>query len=479
MFGKINVTLLFAAFAASLIQASGQPKIQEIDQLIQKYADHGYFNGTILVAENDKIIYQKAFGYSNFEWKIRNTIESAFRIGSLTKPITASLVLKLVQEGKIRLQNTINDYLPYYPAHGRNISLHQLLNHTSGIPSFTNRPDLERINKNYIPVDSFVLRYCSGAPEFPPGSNFRYNNSGYYILGAIIEKVTGSTYAEALQRYLFHHLKMEHAGFFNNDQLIPNRAYGYVRSLTGLIPAGYYDMTIPFSTGGVTSTVPDLLKWVRLFQDNSVLHDSLIKKTNEASSEVRSGQGYSYGWFIEKKKMKAKEITIVSHGGEVDGFNSLVIRIPEDDKVIIFVNNTGVTKIREIGFTILNLLYDEPTQLPKKNMNAWIGQSLKNNGADKTLQLYNALDKTEYSNLVPEELGTWSRYLLRINRTDEALLLMQFVTQINPQSFLAQNLLGDIYRRMGNKELARKAYEESLRLNPGNFIAEEGLRALR
>ena len=174
-----------------------------------------------------------------------------------------------------------------------------------------------------------------------------------------------------------------------------------------------------------------------------------------------------------------REVTVVSHGGEVDGFNNIIIRVPEDKKIIVFFNNTGVTKIREIGFNILNILYEQPIEAPKKNLNTWIGASLLQNGAEKTFTALNALDKKEYAPLHPEELGTWARYLLRLNRPAEALMIVQLLTKINPQSFFAYTFLGDIYKRMGEKELARNAYLESLKISPGNPLATRGLEELR
>lgn len=458
---------------------AAQTKVAKLDEMISMYEKFGYINGTILVIDSGKTFYQKAFGKADFDWDIPNTLDTKFKIGSLTKPITASLILKLVQEKKISLSNTINDFLPWYPEQGKRITIHQLLNHTSGIPSFTNRPDLDQINKFRVNPDTFVLRYCAAPLEFEPGAVFRYNNSAYFILGVIIEKVTNLNYDQALKKYLFAPLKMTNSGFFHNDTIIAHRAKGYTTTLNGFAPASYYDMSIPFSAGGITSTAKDLQNWMNIFWDPAFLHDSLIRKTNMGSISIRPGQGYSYGWYVEKKLLPGREVTVVSHGGEVDGFNNIIIRVPEDKKIIVFFNNTGVTKIREIGFNILNILYEQPIEVPKKNLNTWIGASLLQNGAEKTFTALNALDKKEYAPLHPEELGTWARYLLRLNRPAEALMIVQLLTKINPQSFFAYTFLGDIYKRMGEKELARNAYLESLKISPGNPLATRGLEELR
>ena len=148
-----------------IFKGAAQTKVAKLDEMISMYEKFGYINGTILVIDSGKTFYQKAFGKADFDWDIPNTLDTKFKIGSLTKPITASLILKLVQEKKISLSNTINDFLPWYPEQGKRITIHQLLNHTSGIPSFTNRPDLDQINKFRVTTFSpHTIRNCIPGP---------------------------------------------------------------------------------------------------------------------------------------------------------------------------------------------------------------------------------------------------------------------------------------------------------------------------
>src|SRR6266446_6326232 len=195
----MRTTKLLILFFLAFITATNvlaQHNVQKIDLLMKRYYDYGQFNGSILVAEKGKIIYEKGFGMANMEWAIPNRPDTRFRVGSVTKQFTATLVLQLVEEGKIKLDGKIGDYLADYRKDtGGRITIHQLLNHTSGIPDYTHRPDFSAdISRNPYRVTDFVKKFASGDLEFEPGSKFSYSNSGYSVLGAIIEKVTGKSY---------------------------------------------------------------------------------------------------------------------------------------------------------------------------------------------------------------------------------------------------------------------------------------------
>src|SRR3972149_550101 len=192
------MAILTLFFLSSLVTA--QDKAGQIDGLMKLYSDYGQFNGTVLVAENGKIIYKKGLGLADMEWNIPNKPDTKFRLGSITKQFTSMLVLQLVEEGKLSLEGKLSDYLPYYREDtGKKVTIHHLLTHTSGIPSYTNLPNFGReVSRNPYQVEEFVKKYCSGDLEFEPGAKFSYNNSGYFLLGAVIDKITGKPYEQAL-----------------------------------------------------------------------------------------------------------------------------------------------------------------------------------------------------------------------------------------------------------------------------------------
>src|SRR5437764_5438582 len=180
----------FALLAVLAFQTSAlaQDKAAKIDQMISLYQKYGQFNGSALVADNGKVIYKKGVGLANMEWDIPNAPDTKFRLGSITKQFTATLILQLVEQGKIKLDGKITDYLPDYRKDtGDKVTIQHLLTHTSGIPNYTSRPDfMTKISRDPYSVSDFVKKYASDDLEFEPGSKFSYDNSGYFILGAII-----------------------------------------------------------------------------------------------------------------------------------------------------------------------------------------------------------------------------------------------------------------------------------------------------
>lgn len=210
-------------------------KVEKIDRLIELYAANHLFNGSVLVAENDKVIFKKGYGSANMEWKIPNAVDTKFRIGSVTKQFTATLILLLEQEGKINLQEKISKYLPWYRKDsGDKITIEHLLKHTSGIPNYTVRADVmnDIAIHDYSPKE-IAEKFCSGDPEFEPGTKFKYNNSAYFLLGVIVEEITKKPYAENLKEKIFEPLKMKNSGIDSPKALLENRANGYEYNFNG------------------------------------------------------------------------------------------------------------------------------------------------------------------------------------------------------------------------------------------------------
>src|ERR1041385_1040776 len=203
LLGPRSLPLLIAVLSILAASANvlAQDKAAKIDELMKVYNSYRQFNGAVLVAENGKVIFKKGYGMANMEWNIPVETDTKFRLGSITKQFTSMLIMQLVQEGKIKLDGKLTDYLTDYRKDtGDRITIHQLLNHTSGIPSYTGLPNFfQDISRNPYTVSDFVKKYASGDLEFEPGTKWNYNNSGYFLLGAIIERVSGKTYEQVLK----------------------------------------------------------------------------------------------------------------------------------------------------------------------------------------------------------------------------------------------------------------------------------------
>jgi CubicO group peptidase (beta-lactamase class C family) len=264
------VALLLLASQHVAVAQDHAAKVQEVLALAHDYRQ---FNGSALVAENGKIIYKGAFGMANMEWNIPNTPDTRFRLGSITKQFTATAILQLVEQGKIKLDGKLSDYLPDYRKDvGEKVTIHHLLTHTSGIPSYTSQSGFfENVSRNPYKVDDFVKKYASGDLQFEPGSKYTYNNSGYFLLGAIIERVTGKPYEQVLKENLFDPIGMKNTGYDHHDTIISKRASGYSLKPDGYTNAPYLDMSIPYAAGSLYSTVEDLYLWDQALSTEKLL----------------------------------------------------------------------------------------------------------------------------------------------------------------------------------------------------------------
>src|SRR5690242_17987664 len=293
----------------------------KIDKLVSEYVDRTGFTGTVLVSEHDQVVFKKGYGLANREWNVANAPDVKFRIGSITKQFTSMLVMQQVAKGKIKLDDHIPDYLPYYRKDtGSKVTIHQLLNHTSGIPSYTDDPKFfPEVSRTYYKVDDFVKKFCSGDLQFEPGSKFHYDNSGYFILGAILEHVTGKTYEELLKEKIFGPLGMNDTGYDHLDKLLPKRATGYERGLGGVDNAPFLDMSLPYAAGSLYSTVEDLYKW-----DQALYTDKLLPADLKQKIFTPGLQHYGYGWNIDTLPPAdpAAGQTVIEHGGGSNGFST-------------------------------------------------------------------------------------------------------------------------------------------------------------
>src|SRR5882724_7849807 len=252
-----RLLLLVVSVIIFYAPALAQDKARQIDELVSLYHKYEQFNGSALVAENGKIIYKKGIGLANMEWNIPNEPDTKFRLGSITKQFTATLILQLVEQGKIKLDGKLSDYLDAYRKDtGARITIHNLLSHTSGVPNYTAQQGFfQNVSRNPFTVDDFIKKYASGDLEFEPGTKFNYSNSGYFLLGAIVEKVTGKPYEQVLKENILDPLGMKNSGYDHYNTILSRRATGYTKTQRGYETAPYLDMSIPYAAGSIYSTV--------------------------------------------------------------------------------------------------------------------------------------------------------------------------------------------------------------------------------
>ncbi len=298
-----------------------------IDEVVQSYVRDKTFMGTVLVARGGDVILSKGYGSANLEWNIANTPVTKFRLGSLTKQFTAASILLLVERGKLMLEDPIRKYIPDAPAAWDKITIFNLLTHTSGIPNFTSLPEYKSLQLVEAPVAKTIATVRDKPLDFPPGEKMSYSNSGYLVLGYVIERVTGGRYEQFVTDNIFTPLGMKDSGYDSNTAIIPRRAAGYTPSAAGPVNAGYIHMSIPHAAGALYSTTEDLLRWEQgLFGGKLISAASLAKMTTPFKND------YAFGLTVRTVSGRK----VIHHGGGIDGFNTFLAYYP-DTKVTIAV----------------------------------------------------------------------------------------------------------------------------------------------
>jgi CubicO group peptidase (beta-lactamase class C family) len=450
-----------------------------IDTLISQYADCCSFTGSILVSEHNRVVFKKGYGLANREWNIPNTPDVKFRLGSITKQFTAMLVMQQVSKGSIKLDGHLSDYLPYYRQDtGSKITVSQLLSHTSGIPSYTDDPKFfSDVSRNYYAVEDFVKKYCSGELQFEPGTTFRYDNSGYFILGAILEHVSGKTYEELLKEGILVPLAMKDSGYDHYADILPKRATGYQLDLADVVNAPYLDMSIPYAAGSLYSTVEDLYKW-----DQALYADKLLPGDLKQKQFTPNLENYGYGWFI--RPIPAGEPgagqTMISHGGGINGFNTLEQRLVGDHSLIVIFNNTPGASLDEMAKGIRAILYKQQPAVPKRLLNRDLGLTVVAGGGDAAVAQYRELKRTSPNgyNFNERALTQLGSLLLQKGRNSDAIAILKLNVEEYPKSAIAYDSLADAYAQDGQKTQAIANYHKSLELDPKDQNATDRLKDL-
>jgi CubicO group peptidase (beta-lactamase class C family) len=467
---NIRFTHRIIAFVITVLMtpyAFSQNKAEKIDVLMRLYVENRDFNGTVLVAENGKVIFKKGYGMANMEWNIPNTPDTKFRLGSVTKQFTAFLIMQLVDQGKLKVSEKVTTYLPDYPkANGDKITIHHLLTHTSGIPNYTSFPRFfENDSRDPATPAAFVKRFSDLPLDFEPGTKFSYSNSGYFLLGAIVEKVTGKPYAEVLQTAILTPAQLKDTGYDMPGPIIPKRASAYEKTENQYVNAPYLDMTIPYSAGSLYSTVEDLYLW-----DQFLYTDKLLSASSKKALFTPFLSNYAYGWTVSNAKVGQRKdsVGLISHGGGINGFNTLLTRIPKDKNLVVLLNNTGGTKLGAMQANILNILYDQPVEKPKKSIARAFLQTLKATSLEKAVQQFQVLKADKAYGLDEDEMNSLGYGLMRDGKMKEALAVFSLNVEAFPKSFNVYDSRGEAYMANGEKENAIRDYKKSVELNPRN-----------
>ncbi len=361
------------------------------------------FEGAALVAVNGKVILSRGYGMANLQIGEPNTPETRFYIGSITKQLTVAAILKLQEDGLLHLDDPISLYLPQYSkTNGDKITIHHLLSHTSGIPNYTDDPEILLRRMIYIPPEE-IIDYVKNKPlEFEPGTKFGYSNSNYIILGQIIEKVSGQSYEAYLHRKILKPAGMFNTGYARKDAGIPYRADGYTLEEHGkLIDATPIHFSLLHSAGALYSTVGDLLLW-----DQALYDGSILSKTSIELMFTPNMEGYGYGCITEERFAQKH----IYHGGFLDGFNSIYDRWPDKHLCIVVLSNEDEAPVKKIARGIAAIIFKQPYTWPTRKTPMEIDKTILNEYAglyridDKLFRMVDVIEDSLFTNLSQQPL---------------------------------------------------------------------------
>lgn len=370
MYKRFFPFLLFLLIAT--FSFSQNKKIEkQLDDLLSPYFKLNEPGCDVLVVKEGQVIYQKAFGSADLELNVPMKTGMVFKLASITKQFTAVAILQLVEQGKISLQDSLQKFVPDYPFKGNTITIENLLTHTSGIPDYMqldyHSPNMERWD--FRPkqlIDSFR----SQPLQFIPGTKYTYSNSGYYLLGYIIEKVSGISY----QNYILTPLGLTHSYFDNGSNIIPNRVNGYNKENKVFMNADFWSPSIAYAAGGLLSTTEDLYKWFKALLDHKVLKKETLDKAF-APYKLNNGSlaNYGYGWTINH----LSSIPSIGHSGRMNGFVTDEIYYPKQDVYITLLFNSESVPKDEIAQAIAEIVLGQSLQtgikIDDKLMNSYVG----------------------------------------------------------------------------------------------------------
>lgn len=457
-----------------------------IGALMSAYHQQGWFDGSVLVARSGEVVYRGAFGLASREWGVPATVDARYRIASITKTFTAVVVLKLVEQGKLRLDTKLSEVLTDYRKDtGDKVTIHHLLCHTSGIPDYVNMPRFWfDFLGSRIPRAELVKSWMSRDLEFAPGASSRYNSSAYFLLGMVIEKVTGRPYEEVLHDLVLAPAGMTRSGYDTPGRIVDRMASGYVETPFGLERAPHVEIGNVFSGGGMYSTVDDLYLWDRALASDRLLSPATREMMLKAYAPetTRKELAFGYGFFVGERKVGSRRVRIAEHGGNLPGYRSMLTRMLDDGHAIVLLENEGSGSLVEDPYVIIgqlmNILYGEPVVMPRPRYVPAFSRLVMERGVKEAVARLPELEPSWEPLAGPNDLNNLGYAYMQRGKVDEAVEIMKLNIRKYPDDANSYDTLGEVYMVKGDKARAVESYRRSLAMDPSNKNAVEMLKRL-
>lgn len=478
---KLVMTVILMSLMLGNIQS--QVNVKLIEEMVQRYFDTGRFNGYVLVSDDEKIIFEKGYGYADKENKKPFSADTKFPICSITKQYTASVILMLADEGKLKLDDKLITYVKdYKPGISDKVTIHQMLTNTSGIPDYFGDGYFQiAVLPHYF---NDILNLVENKPlDFEPGTQFKWSNTAWLLLGKVIENITGKNYADVVTEKILNPLGLKNTSFFDAGKKIREfAAQGYSAKLDEYVPAPEFFFAGEMSADGIVVTATDLAKF-----GNAVIKGRLHTASSSrlmfsphTVSDTRNAQ-YGYGWYVGDFQMQnGEKIKFKTLPGGMEGFQSSYMNLNDKYSVVIFANHNDAA-VNQLRIQILNIIVGLEPRFPKKDLGKHIINTIKlTNAADGIKEIEKLISSKNPEFAIDEnELNLMAYKLLQSEFKKESLEFFKFIVKLYPDSWNAYDSLGEAYMINGDLQSAKENYEKSLKLNPDNANGKQMLEKIK
>jgi len=351
MISALVVSFLSLSHGSTRWSGTARSDAERVEAVVLKHmTDPGAVGISVAVARGDELVYSKAHGFADLEFSVKTDEETMFRIGSVTKQFTAAAILKLAERGKLSVDDPLTRFLPDYPTHGHELTLRHLLTHTGGIPNYTNLGPKWEVNMaRELPDEELVALWKDLPLDFAPGEKWNYSNSGYYLLGMVVAKVSGKSYADFVRETFFEPLGLARTRYDSNEEVLPNRAQGYAFGDGKFWNDGLIGLSQPGAAGALISTARDLVRWQQALVSGKVVKPESYEEMTLPYLLVNGREtGYGMGLQLDQRASQR----CVWHGGGINGFNSVLLYFPDSALHIAVISNSEGLRADALGLEL-------------------------------------------------------------------------------------------------------------------------------
>lgn len=432
-------------------ELSGPALQKKIDSIVQPYLDSGKIAGlAVAVFKKSERLFVKSYGYADLEFDVKLPVDASFEIGSVTKQFTSAAILQLAEQGKLALDDDITKFIAFN-TQGKKVTIRHLLSHTSGIKGYTELPFFEEFSKLKFERDSLLRRVEKEPFTFEPGSELIYNNTGFFMLGLIIEKVSGVSYEDYVVKNLFQKAGMTNSYYCSEQKVVRNRAHGYDAGEEGLVRAQYLDHTWPYAAGSLCSSVEDLVKWNDALHHGRILGKEMYQEFITPAVLTNGAHAYYAKGVVV---MKRNGMQLIEHGGAINGFLSQNSYFPEEDiSVVVLMNTLGSLGTWNVADPIIEFLIGK--------------QAIETHSFKGDLSKFTGIYKGA---------GRGSEFLVRVIRKDSTIAVQRGENSPKKLKYSEENLWNDgftTYQFVGTGDSLNE-----LRINEtyGYYILKKGMQ---